>query len=114
MKKIVKIQPVKTDYCTYDTMVVEEQTGVMDSSLTRVAMMNSKTDKNEMDGQIISGDFLSLPKDHFAYNPSSYCDKLLPQLEKQGLIEKSEIEDLHSGFNTYPVYQLTEKVLKAE
>ena len=110
MQKVINIQPVKTEFNAYDTLIVNVEEGPFGTSTTTVSLLDSHDDDDDW-GQIISGNFTSLPANHFAFNPSSYCDAVLPQLEKQGVIKKSVIEDLHSGFNSYPVYELTAKAL---
>lgn len=106
-----EIEPVKTEFSTYDEMVVNVVEQPFDTTVTTVGLIDSQ-DEDDWGEQVISANFTSLPKGHFAFDPSSYCDKVLPELAKQGLIKKSAISDLHSGFNSYPVYQLSEKIME--
>lgn len=101
-----EIKPVKTEFSNYDQMIVDIDEEPFDTSITNVTLVDS-SDGSE---QPINASFTSLPEGQFAFDPSSYCEAVLPAMEKQGLIEKSPIDELHSGFNTYPVYKLSAKI----
>lgn len=106
----IKINPVKTEFSNYDVIRIEKVEPPMGPEVTMVSLVDSE-DVDFPEGQSISTYFPSVPEDCFAYNPDSYCDQTIPQLEEQGLITKSAAEDLHSGFNSYPIYKLSDKVL---
>ena len=101
-----KIKPVKTEFNSYDQMIVNINKEPFGTAITNVSLV----DNSDGSKQLISASFTSLPAGQFAFDPSSYCEAVLPAMEKQGLIEKSPIDELHSGFNTYPVYKLSAKI----
>lgn len=111
MTKTISIKPVNTDYSTYNLLRLSLIEQPMDTTITVVSVL-SKDDEDDDWGTQISGQFTSLPKYSFAYDPGSLCDKLLPQLEDQGIIERNEDLDLYSGFSVFPVYRFTEAFLK--
>ena len=101
-----KIKPVKTEFNSYDQMIVDINKAPFGTAITNVSLVDSSDGSK----QLISASFTSLPAGQFAFDPNSYCEAVLPAMEKQGLIEKSPIGELHSGFNTYPVYKLSAKI----
>lgn len=101
-----KIKPVKTEFNSYDQMIVNINKEPFGTAITNVSLVDSSDGSK----QLISASFTSLPAGQFAFNPGSYCEAVLPAMEKQGLIAKSPIGKLHSGFNIYPVYKLSAKI----
>lgn len=101
-----KIKPVKTEFSSYDQMIVNINKEPFGTAITNIWLVDSSDGSK----QLISANFTSLPAGQFAFNPSSYCEAVLPAMEKQGLIAKSPIGKLHSGFNIYPVYKLSAKI----
>lgn len=114
MEKLIAINSVKTEFNTYDLVKISIIEQPMDTCITAVSVLSKQEMEEEFDdfGSSISADFTSLPKFTFAYNPNSLCDRLLPQMEKQGIIERVEGLDLYSGFTEYPAYRFTEQFLK--
>lgn len=101
-----KIKPVKTEFSSHDQLIVNINKEPFGTAITNVWLVDSSDGSK----QLISANFTSLPAGQFAFNPGSYCEAVLPAMEKQGLITKSPIGELHSGFNIYPVYKLSAKI----
>lgn len=106
----IKITPVTTEFSKYDVLRIDQVETPFDQKVTVVSLVDTD-DVDFPDGQLISANFASVPENSFAYNPDSYCDATIPQLVEQGVIVKSPMADLHSGFNTYPVYKLSDDVI---
>lgn len=114
MEKLIAIKPVKTEFNTYDLVRISVIEQPMDTCITTVFVLSKQEMEEEFDdfGSPISANFTSLPKFTFAYNPGSLCDRLLPQMEDQGIIERVEGLNLYSGFTKYAAYRFTEQFLK--
>lgn len=114
---MLKIKPVNTKLSTYDMIDIQTTEVPFVGNVIKSVTLYDSNDIAGLEpdelfdfGTQINTFFTSLPEGKFAFNPGSYCEKVMPQLEDQDLIKKSDIQDLHSGMNSYPVYELAGKL----